>query len=89
MSKSKLTWSAIIPLIGGFPLAGEKQLGKPPAQVIGYGFGNDDHYMNWLNVTNSHGIQYTKLDETGTVIDGPNIQYADIVVATPPLTYAA
>jgi len=83
MSKTK-TWTALIPLIGGFPLGAERRIGTPPKQIIGYGFKNDEQYLNWANVTNSYGIEYTKLDESGEVVSGPPIEYADIVVATPP-----
>lgn len=77
---SKYTFAANIPLIGGFPLAAESVLGKPPEFVTGYtGFGkHDGQYMNWLNVTNDHKVKYYNLDE-----EYPT-QKADIIVSTPP-----
>lgn len=64
MNKHELKWAAIIPLIGGMPIAMEKVIGRQPEYVMSYTFfeGNDKHYINYLRTHNWKGKYY--------VIDG-------------------
>ena len=64
MNKQELKWAAIIPLIGGMPIAMEKVTGHQPEYVMSYRYfeGNDKHYINYLRTHNWKGTYY--------VIDG-------------------
>lgn len=80
---NKITWAAIVPLIGGNPIGMEDAVGSPPNYVIGMdGFwANDSLYMNWLNNTRGLNIPYYKLKEPEDV---KQITPVDVVVATCP-----
>lgn len=76
----KLTWSPIIPLIGGFPIGCERATGVEPTQVISAEpfKANDALYLNYLAV---HGkfpptVDFQKYPEY--------IIPVNIVIATPP-----
>ena len=83
MKESDITWSTIIPLIGGFPLGAEYKLNKAPKQIISYGFKNDDHYINWCN-KKGYDSEVVLLNEDGS--SNIPLKKVNIVVATPPLT---
>jgi site-specific DNA-cytosine methylase len=81
MTSSEIKWAPIIPLVGGFPIGAELAIGSPPEYVGSYsGFwGNDQHYMNYLNNIRGLNVPYVNFTE--------NLDYknpVDIVVATPP-----
>lgn len=88
---SKITWAAIVPLIGGMPLAMERCFGTKPDYVLSWsGFQhNDSHYINYIRSKGWNGKYYVLDGNPESVIpdveitqDG--IHTVDIVCGTPP-----
>lgn len=89
---NNIKYATIIPLIGGFPLGAEKELGKPPEYVISFPpfAANDSHYIDYLE--KKHGFsrdKYVVLDncnENKIVSGDIKSLYTeiDIVTSTPP-----
>lgn len=79
MSKN-VTWSAFIPLIGGFPLAAYEATGNYPTQVISTSAfkGNDTLYLNYLA---SKGVEPELVDYK---TNPEQMKKVDILVCTPP-----
>lgn len=75
----KLTWSAIIPLIGGFPLGAHEAIGHPAEEIIGFdGFWNNDgEFMAYYG--KKYGTPYRIMEH----LDQP-LKKVNIAVATPP-----
>lgn len=83
MSKKKITYTPIVPLIGGLPLGMSKALdGQLPEQVLSYSpfAANDSHYVNYLRDVKKWKGDYVFLDEN------PNFQFkpVDVVGTTCP-----
>lgn len=83
-STKDITWSALIPLIGGFPLGAEAELNKPPEQIIGYGFPHDNQYIHYQEEVLGRKMDKVVLNEEGVVISGNALKHVNIIVATPP-----
>jgi site-specific DNA-cytosine methylase len=83
MSK-KITWAPIMPLIGGFPLGAEKQIGNTPDYILGYKVSskNDSLYIRYMNETRGLNIPYYVIDDDTNEVDA-SLQSVDIVVDTP------
>ena len=47
--KNKIKWVVAQPLIGGMPIGFENAFGTPPEAIITAGFGNDNHYIKYMN----------------------------------------
>lgn len=87
----KATWAAIVPLIGGMPLAMEKCFGNKPEYVLSWsGFQyNDSHYINYIRKQGWTGKYYVLDGNPESVIpdietDLSGIYEVDIVCGTPP-----
>lgn len=75
----KITWSAIIPLIGGFPLGAHEAIGHPAEEIIGFdGFWNNDgEFMAYYG--NKYDVPYRIMEDLNSPLKKVNI-----AVATPP-----
>lgn len=87
----KATWAAIVPLIGGMPLAMEQRFGNKPEFVLSWsGFQyNDRHYINYIRKQGWEGKYYVLDGNPESVIpdvetDLSGIHTVDIVCGTPP-----
>jgi site-specific DNA-cytosine methylase len=60
----KVKWVVAQPLIGGMPIGFENAFGTPPAAIITAGFGNDDHYIKYMNETRKLNIPIINMDST-------------------------
>lgn len=56
MTGKTTNWVVAQPLIGGMPLGFENAFGTPPKAIITAGFGNDDHYIKYMNETRGLNI---------------------------------
>lgn len=92
MNKEQITWAAIIPLIGGLPLAAENIFKKPPEYAMAWsGFQyNDRHYINYMRTKRNWSGKYYVLDHVSESVI-PNVTYefdklpyVDIVCGCPP-----
>lgn len=61
MSK-EINWASVQPLNGGMSIGYEKALGKPPKFIISNNDANDEHYLNYMNVTRNLNIPVIKMD---------------------------
>ena len=75
----KITWSAIIPLVGGFPLGAHEAIGHPAEEIIGFdGFWNNDgEFMAYYG--KKYGTPYRNMNELTQPLKKVNI-----AVSTPP-----
>lgn len=62
----KINWVVAQPLIGGMPIGFENAFGTPPKAIITAGFGNDNHYIKYMNETRKLGIPVINMDVTYT-----------------------
>lgn len=86
-----LTWSAIIPLIGGMPLSMHKVFGTMPEYVLSWSAfqWNDQHFVNYIRNNGWSGKYYVLDGEEKSVIpdittDLTDIPHVDVVCGTPP-----
>ena len=92
-NKSDITWAAIIPLIGGVPLAMEQVFKSKPKYVLSWSpfQYNDSHYINYIRKQGWTGNYYV-LDHNETSIipnvtsefNDADIPYVDVIGGTPP-----
>ena len=77
-------WAAIVPLIGGLPLAMQEILGQPPKYVISYpGFwGNDQYYMKYME-KKGHELPYLIADKDDSTFN-PGVTKVNYSCAIPP-----
>ena len=84
--------AAIIPLIGGMPIAQQMSFaGKPPEYVLSYSAfeANDSHYINWLNNIRGFDVPCVVLDAVPEDGEQPksiseSCRRVDAICATPP-----
>lgn len=95
MSKENehISWSAIIPLIGGLPLAMEQVFGTKPEFILSWSpfQHNDRHYVKYMRTHGWNGKYYV-LDHVGESVipditaefNEEEIPYVDVIGGTPP-----
>lgn len=49
MTGKNIKWVVAQPLIGGMPIGFQNAFGTPPKAIITAGFGNDNHYIKYMN----------------------------------------
>lgn len=88
---SEIKWAAIVPLIGGMPLAMEKCFRNKPEYILSWsGFQwNDSHYVNYIRSQGWSGKYYVLdgVEESTIPVVTTNldtISEVDIVCGTPP-----
>jgi len=64
-------WVVAQPLIGGMPIGFENAFGKPPAAIITAGFGNDNHYIKYMNETRKLNIPIINMDTSYETFNSP------------------
>ena len=62
----KIKWVVAQPLIGGMPIGFENAFETPPLAIITAGFGNDNHYIKYMNETKKLNIPIINMDVTYT-----------------------
>ena len=86
--KNQFTHAAIIPLIGGMPIAQQMSFDRPPEYVLSYTAfaSNDSHYIHWLNNIRNFDVPYVVLDSADeqpkTIAE--SCRRVDAICATPP-----
>lgn len=66
MTGKNIKWVVAQPLIGGMPIGFENAFGVPPEAIITAGFGNDNHYIKYMNETHDKKIPVINMDVTYT-----------------------
>lgn len=57
-----IKWVVAQPLIGGMPIGFQNAFGCPPAAIITAGFGNDNHYIKYLNETHNLNVPIINME---------------------------
>lgn len=57
-----IKWIVAQPLIGGMPIGFENAFNTPPVAIITAGFGNDNHYIKYMNDTRKLNIPIINMD---------------------------